>query len=158
MSFIIRQGKPEDRGAVFAMLREFMDYFAAIEPGEIATEAELAETAGLAFRPDPVCSLLIAEREGRPVGYLAYHFGVWNVYAALYVAGLFVTADARKLGIGKALMTEARRLAAARGATHVTWTVWRKNDPAFAFYRRLGAEPYDDDLPMFLKIGEGEPR
>ena len=100
MSYTIRPGRPSDQGAILAMLDEFMGYFAEIDPSDRVAgtergDADLARTAGLAFAPDPVCSVLIAERAGRPVAYLAYHFGVWETYAALYVAGLFVTASAR---------------------------------------------------------------
>jgi len=159
MRYLIRPGRPADQNAILAMLREFMGYFAAIDagdsvPGTERGDADLARTAGLAFAPDPVCAVLIAERAGRPVAYLAYHFGVWETFPALYVAGLFVTASARGLGIGRALMAEAQRLAAARGAERIAWMVWRKNAPAIAFYEHLGATRHEEDMQMVWKVVE----
>lgn len=156
MRLTIREGRPGDRKAVLGLMREFEEYLTAIDPVEAAAdpfpEGDLAKAAGLAFARNPMCAALIAEAEGRPVGYLAYHFGIWEIYPALIVAGLFVTARARKHGVGRALMTEAQRLAAARGATHIAWMVWRKNAPAIGFYDRLGAEPYDGNMQMVWKV------
>jgi GNAT superfamily N-acetyltransferase len=156
MRFKIRDARPDDRKAVLAMLREFIDYFAEIDRAAVEddpySDRELAKAAGLGFARDPLCATLIAEAAGRPVGYLAYHFGVWEIYPALFVAGLFVRTKARKQGVGRALMAEAQRLAAARGATHIAWMVWRKNAPAIGFYEGLGAEPYDGNMQMVWKL------
>jgi GNAT superfamily N-acetyltransferase len=158
MGFTIREGRSGDRKAVLALMREFEDYLTAIDPVEAAADPfpkrDIEKAAGLAFARDPVCAALIAEAEGRPVGYLAYHFGVWEIYPALFVAGLFVAATARQHGVGRALMAEAQRLAAARGATHMTWMVWRKNAPAIGFYDHLGAESYDGNFQMVWKVAK----
>lgn len=158
MRFTIRDGRPGDRKAILALMREFEDYLAAIDPVAAAADPfpklDIEKAAGLAFARDPICAALIAEADGRPVGYLAYHFGVWEIYPALFVAGLFVAATARQHGVGRALMAEAQRLAASRGATHMTWMVWRKNAPAIGFYEHLGAEPYDANFQMFWKVAK----
>lgn len=158
MRFRIRDGRAGDRGAILAMLHEFMDYFAEIDPAAVAddpySDRELAKAAGLGFARDPHCAALIAEANGRPVGYLAYHFGVWEIYPALFVAGLFVRKSARRHGVGGALMDAAQRLAAARGATHIAWMVWRKNAAAIGFYERLGAEAYDANMQMFMRVAK----
>ena len=156
MQFKIRKGRAGDRKAIEAMLHEFMDYFAEIDAVAAAEDPypdrDLADAAGLGFVRDPLCASVIAEAKGQPVGYLAYHYGVWEIYPALYVAGLFVRKSARGQGVGRALMDEAQRLATARGATHITWMVWRKNAPAIGFYEGLGAETYDANKQMVLKV------
>jgi len=154
MTFTIRPGRPADRRAIHEMLREFLDYFAGIDAagGGTFSKRELLRTAGLAFERDPAYSVLIAESKGRPVAFLAYHFGVWEIYSALYVAGLFVKKRARRAGIGRAMMREAQRLAARRGAERITWTVWRKNRAAIEFYERLGAVQNDEDVAMVWNV------
>jgi GNAT superfamily N-acetyltransferase len=158
MQFKLRDGRPGDRREILAMMREFMDYFAEIDrvaaTSDPYPDRDLAKAAGLGFARDPLCAALIAEAKGRPVGYLAYHYGVWEIYPALFVAGLFVRKSARGHGIGRALMAEAHRLAAARGATHIAWMVWRKNAPAIGFYEGLGAETYDANKQMVLKVAK----
>jgi GNAT superfamily N-acetyltransferase len=156
MRLKIRQARPGDRKAIHAMLREFIAYFAEIDAATVAddpySDRELAKAAGLGFVRDPLCAALIAEADGRPVGYLAYHFGVWEIYPALFVAGLFVRKSARGNGVGRALMDAAQDLAAARKATHIAWMVWRKNAPAIGFYEHLGAEIYDTNMQMVWKL------
>jgi GNAT superfamily N-acetyltransferase len=49
-------------------------------------------------------------------------------------------------------MQHVRDLARARGANQVLWTVWRKNAAAQAFYERLGARPYDEEVLMTWPI------
>jgi GNAT superfamily N-acetyltransferase len=157
MSFVIRPARPDDRAALLAMLQEFSDYLQAIDPepspqDDWAGPAEMERCVALSFEADPVVATLIAEQDGRPVGYLAWHMGVFEIYKALFVAGLFVTEAVRNGGVGRALMEEARRLATERGASYVAWMVWRQNPAALAFYRRLGAEPFDENLQMIWRL------
>lgn len=162
MRFTIRPVRPSDKRAIHAMLREFEADFAEIDPVEAGQDPfppeDIEKAAGLAFARNPVCAALIAVADGRPVGYLAYHFGVWEIYPALFVAGLFVSAKTRQRGIGRALMAEAQRLASARGAAYIAWMVWRKNAPAIGFYEHLGAEPYDVNVQMFWKVAKSRRR
>jgi GNAT superfamily N-acetyltransferase len=157
MSFTIRPAKPDDAAALMALLQEFSDYLQAIDPepspqDDWAGPAEMERCVALSFEANPVVATLIAEQEGRPIGYLAWHMGIFEIYKALFVAGLFVSKGARRGGAGRALMEEARRLAAERGASYVAWMVWRKNPGALAFYRRLGAEIYDENVQMVWRL------
>jgi GNAT superfamily N-acetyltransferase len=158
MSLLIRPVRTGDRAALKAMLQEFSDYLQGIDPepspqDDWAGPAEMERCIALSFEADPVVATLIAEQDGRPVGYLAWHMGIFEIYKALFVAGLFVTKAARRGGVGLALMEEARRIATERGAEYVAWMVWRQNPAALAFYERLGAEKYDDNMQMIWRIG-----
>jgi GNAT superfamily N-acetyltransferase len=158
MSLVIRPVRPGDRVALMAMLLEFSGYLQAIDPepspqDDWAGPAEMERCVALSFEADPVVATVIAEQGGRPVGYLAWHMGIFEIYKALFVAGLFVTNAARGGGVGRTLMEEARRIATARGAEYVAWMVWRRNPAALAFYERLGAERYDDNMQMIWRIG-----
>lgn len=155
MSLIIRPAAATDREELSTMLGEVVAYFESLAPGsfpEGPTPEELWQTSGLSFAENPVCATLIPEVDGRIAGYLAYHFGVWEIYAALFVAGLYVRPEYQRHGVGRALMMEAGRLAKARGATHVTWEVWRLNPRAIAFYEGIGAQAYDDNVRMAMKV------
>ena len=155
MSLAIRPAVPADRPELAKMLGEVMAFFESLAPdssSEQPTADELWETSGLSFTENPVCATLIPEVDGKVAGYLAYHFGVWETYAALFVAGLYVRPEFQRAGVGWALMAEARTLAKARGATHLTWEVWRLNPRAIAFYEGIGAGAYDDNLRMAMKV------
>jgi GNAT superfamily N-acetyltransferase len=157
MSFTIRQARPDDSAALLLLFQEFSDYLKSINPepspeDDWAGPAEMERCIALSFEKDPVVATLVAEQAGRPVAYLGWHMGIFEIYKALFVAGLFVSECARGSGVGRALMEEARRLATERGASHVAWMVWRHNPGAIAFYRRLGAEAYDENFQMIWRI------
>jgi GNAT superfamily N-acetyltransferase len=157
MSFTIRPIRPDDGPAMMAMLQEFSDYLKELDPepspeDDWAGPAEMERCVALSFEADPVVATLIAEQDGRPIGYLAWHMGVFEIYKALFVAGLFVSKAARGGGVGRALMEEARRIATGRGAPYIVWMVWRQNPAASAFYRHLGAEPFDESMQMIWRV------
>lgn len=150
MGLTVRPAALADRAAVKQMLGAFVDYLNAIEPGE--DDADLDYLLDQSFGPDPVCSTLIAEQNGRPVGYVGYHPGVWEIYRAVYVISLFVHAEARGTGAGYALMAAVKEIARAQGAKRIVWEVWRKNPLAIDFYKRIGGEVFDDNLRMNLAV------
>ncbi|MEZ5774144.1 MAG: GNAT family N-acetyltransferase [Hyphomicrobiaceae bacterium] len=155
MTLVIRPAVPADRSALHRLLTEIIDYFEGLAEGELEVRPspeDLWRTAGLSFGETPFCETLIGELDGRPAGYLGYHFGVYEVFPALFVAGLFVTEAARGKGVGRELMGRAREIAAARGASHMSWMVWRRNEAAIGFYRGLGAELAEDDRQMAMAV------
>jgi ribosomal protein S18 acetylase RimI-like enzyme len=94
------------------------------------------------FGPDPAFAGLIAERNGKAVGYLLYHFGydTERGMRIVHVIDLWVELFMRNAGIGRALMREVARIARERGAADLIWTVYGPNKAAAAFYERIGAE------------------
>lgn len=92
------------------------------------------------FRSDlttnPAASLIVAERDGRVVGYV----GIWKVLDEAHISTLAVAPETRGEGIGEALMQAAMRSAAAAGAVEMTLEVRDSNQPAQWLYRRLGFE------------------
>jgi GNAT superfamily N-acetyltransferase len=84
---------------------------------------------------------VVAELDGAIVGYCLYHYGYESTYAAsgFYIVDLFVVADRRRLGIGRALVAELARRAKAAGDVFVWWTSRPANAAAQAAYARLGA-------------------
>lgn len=70
---------------------------------------------------------------------------------ALYVADFFIGRRHRLRGAGRALMQEARRIAADHGASRLLWTVWRRNAAAIRFYEKLGAELEPDDGAVLMQ-------
>jgi GNAT superfamily N-acetyltransferase len=128
------------------MLGEFVDYLNGIEPSEDAVD--LDALMDQSFGPDPVCKTLISERDGEPLGYVSFHPGVWEIYRTIYVISLFVRAEARGSGAGRALMNAIKALAREQQAKRIVWEVWRKNSLAIDFYKDIGGEVFDENLLM----------
>jgi GNAT superfamily N-acetyltransferase len=150
MAIKVRPARRDDREAVKQMLAEFIDYLNAIEPSE--SEADLDYLVDQSFGPDPVCKTLIAESGGRPVGYVGFHPGVWEIWRSIYVISLFVRAEARGTGAGRALMDAVKDAARQQQAKRVVWEVWRKNPLAIDFYKGIGGEVFDENLLMSLEV------
>jgi GNAT superfamily N-acetyltransferase len=150
MTVQIRPAQPADRAAIKQMLAEFIDYLDAIEPA--AEHPDLDAMLDLAFGPDPVCDILIAERDGQALGYVSYHPGIWEIWRAIHVVSLFVRAEARGSGAGRALMAAVAAIARRQKAQRVVWEVWRKNPLAIDFYQGIGGESFDENLRMSLVV------
>src|SRR5262249_38684620 len=144
MAVTVRPAWAEDRADVARMLTEFTDYLNGIEAS--GEEVDIETLIDLSFGADPVCKTLVAEQGGRSVGYVSHHPGCWEAYRAVYVISLFVRAEARGGGAGRALMDAVKDVARGQRATRIVWEVWRKNPTAIAFYKSIGGAVFDENL------------
>jgi N-terminal acetyltransferase B complex catalytic subunit len=83
---------------------------------------------------------LVAEgAEGAPLGFISLRVSTDAVGAARgHVADLAVIADARRIGVGTALMEAGEAWVRDHGLAAVSLDVWSTNQRAVAFYRELG--------------------
>lgn len=103
---------------------------------------------------DRAFSALVAEVEGKIIGFLTYYPG-YDLPSATrghHLGDFFVLEQFRRSGIGKALFSELARVTLARNFSWVSWTVLEKNDPALAFYKKLSAVLRND--VKFMAIGK----
>jgi ribosomal-protein-alanine N-acetyltransferase len=81
--------------------------------------------------------LLAVDGEGtaeRVLGYVVF----WLVHDEVHVLNLGTAVEARRRGVGRALMEEAHAIGRRRGAAISTLEVRRSNAPALALYEALG--------------------
>lgn len=167
MSLVIREAVIEDRKALGGLVRDLLQHLGQLhaelypspagadedgDPSDFPTQADLDRAFDLAFGPNPVCKVLIAEQDGKPVGYLSWHWGVWEIYRSLFVIGVFTAPTVRGLGVGRALMNEAKRIALHAEAERIVWMVISNNRPAIDFYKNLGCELIEHDRQMVWDI------
>lgn len=99
------------------------------------------------------------EAAGRMVGYVI----VWVVHDELHVLNVATATEARRRGVGRALMEAAHALGRDRACRLSTLEVRRSNAPAIALYKALGyrqvgmrpryyAEENEDALLMSLDL------
>jgi GNAT superfamily N-acetyltransferase len=137
MSVRVRAARPEDAGALHALIVALAEYERA--PHEVvATSDDLARALG---GPSPRLFGHVAEREGRVVGFAVwfYSYSTWLGRHGIWLEDLFVLPEHRGLGIGKALLVALARRCVAEDLGRLEWNVLDWNEPALAFYRSLGA-------------------
>jgi GNAT superfamily N-acetyltransferase len=134
---IIRPAVPGDERALFELIRA-LARFERLED----TVTGSAEALGRhLFGERPAAEALIAEDGGVAVGF-ALFFPTYSTFLTrpgVYLEDLFVLESHRRRGIGGALLAEVKRVAEARGAGRLEWSVLDWNAGAIAFYERFGA-------------------
>ncbi|MDR3589517.1 MAG: GNAT family N-acetyltransferase [Negativicutes bacterium] len=134
---VIRKAGDPDAAAIFALYHELDGaYKEQAKPG---TQQE--KTLWQAVAADEHQTVLVAEQGGNIIGTLtllivpnlAHHGKPWAAVENVVVAGGF-----RGLGIGKALLTEAARLARELSCYKLVLSTNLVRHEAHEFYRRLG--------------------
>jgi GNAT superfamily N-acetyltransferase len=142
MATTIRIAVPTDVPLILEFIRALAIY--EREPDAVtATEADLLRDG---FGPEPYYHCLIAEYDGKPVGFAFYFFNysTWTGRPGLYLEDLFVNSEFRGLGIGKALLARVAAIAVEKGCPRLQWAVLDWNTPAVDFYASLGASFLDE--------------
>lgn len=135
----IRTALAGDAPVLLSLIRGLADY-ERLAHEVVATEAQPATELGAAH---PVVHALVAEQDGEAVGFALYFFSFSTFVGrqGLYLEDLYVRPASRGRGIGRALLGELARRAAARGCGRMEWSVLDWNVDAQRFYEGLGARP-----------------
>ena len=138
----IRHASADDVALIAQLIRELAEY-EKLAHAAVATEAGLREQL---FGEHPAAEVLVAEADGEPAGFaLFFHsFSTFLGKRGLYLEDLFVRPAFRGLGLGRHLMAALARIATQRDCGRFEWSVLDWNEPAIAFYRRLGAVGLDE--------------
>ena len=151
MALIIRPALASDAQLIGNLARQFASYLR--ELGDL-TDFKLTAHAYLrdGFGTNPAFVGLVAEDQGKVIGYLLYHLGYDSDRAArnVHVADLYVDRAARNQGVGKALMARAATIARETSADEMVWSVYQSNTAAATFYEKLGAQRITD--VFFMKL------
>jgi GNAT superfamily N-acetyltransferase len=138
----IRSATPADVPLILGLIRELAEYEKLLHQ-VTATEADLRHSL---FGPKTAAECVIAEQDGRPVGFaLFFHnFSTFLGKPGLYLEDLYVKPELRGQGIGRRLLSHLARLTLERGCGRFEWAVLSWNEPAIRIYQRLGAQMLDD--------------
>jgi GNAT superfamily N-acetyltransferase len=111
------------------------------------------------FGARPVGEALVAERDGRLVGYALFYptMSSFRTRTMLWLEDLFVEESERGQGTGRALVAALARLAVERGHARIDWHVLDWNEPSIEFYQRLGARRTATDVYTY-SLAEDELR
>jgi GNAT superfamily N-acetyltransferase len=142
LSLSIRPAIEPDLDLIIGFIRALADYERLAD--EVHLDRDVLATH--LFGSAPKAEVLIAERDGAPVGFaLFFHnFSTFEGQPGIYLEDLFVSPEARGSGAGKALLVALATLALERGCARLEWSVLDWNTPAIEFYRSLGAKSMDE--------------
>ena len=134
----IRKAEPKDVEKILFFIRELAIYEKA-EHEVIATPEQIHSVL---FSETAHCSALMAFWDDECVGFALYffNFSTWLGLPGLYLEDLYVTPEARRNGIGKALLQQLALIAKERNCGRFEWSVLDWNQPAIDFYESLSAE------------------
>jgi GNAT superfamily N-acetyltransferase len=138
----LRPATAADVPTILALIRGIAEYERLSHEVE-ATEALLREHG---FGRRPVYEAILAERDGRAVGFALYFFSfsTFKARPTLYLEDLFVVPEERRAGIGSRLLTRLAQIAVERHCGRMEWSVLDWNTPARDLYFKLGAKAMDE--------------
>ncbi|MCY7283758.1 MAG: GNAT family N-acetyltransferase [Cyanobacteria bacterium CAN_BIN43] len=133
----IRPAKSEDVETIFQLIHALADY-EKLSHEVTGTAALLHEHL---FGAHPCIEALLADHQGQPIGFALFftNYSTFLTKPGIYLEDLFVMPEYRGKGIGKALLGALARLALERDCGRLEWSVLDWNEPAIAFYQRIGA-------------------
>ncbi|MBC8082379.1 MAG: GNAT family N-acetyltransferase [Hymenobacter sp.] len=140
----LRRGVEADLPQVLALIRELAAYERAPE----AVTNTLAAMQRDGFGPVPIFRFFVLENDAADIIGLALFYTAYSTWKGrmLYLEDLVVTDTARRGGYGRLLFDAVVAEARATGAVRLKWQVLNWNEPAIAFYKKLGATIEDEWL------------
>lgn len=132
----IRKGSKSDLPQVLEMIRELAVYEKAAHEVEITLDQLEAD----GFGKWPVYEFFVAEENSEIVGMALfyYRYSTWKG-KAIYLEDLVVKESKRGQGFGQQLLDAIIHEAKRTNSKQVRWQVLNWNQPAIAFYKKLGA-------------------
>jgi GNAT superfamily N-acetyltransferase len=136
-NIVLRRGVEADLPQVLALIQELAAYERA--PDAVTNTLEAMQRDG--FGPSPIFSFFVLENEASEIIGIALFYTAYSTWKGrmLYLEDLVVTEAARRGGLGRLLFDAVVAEARATGAMRMKWQVLDWNEPAIAFYKKLGA-------------------
>lgn len=146
----VRRAVAADRAVLARLLSEMQAHYRSPDPpGGAAEMARLLTREG-----ERLPFALLADRDGAVLGLATLTpvlFG--GAYQwLLFLKDLYVTEQARGLGIGRALLVAMARIAVEGNYCRIDWTTDASNEGAQRLYDRLGVPRHDK--PFFRLSGD----
>jgi GNAT superfamily N-acetyltransferase len=134
----VRAVRPDERADWEPLWKGYLDFYKTTLPKEAydITWMRLHDPA----EPMHLLGAYVGGKLSGIVHYL-YHRSCWTVGDYCYLQDLFVAKDARKLGLGRALIEAVYKEARSAGASRVYWLTHETNTTARALYDTLADRP-----------------
>jgi ribosomal protein S18 acetylase RimI-like enzyme len=145
---VIRQARVNDVPVIHALLTELEQTLGATETVKRTAD----DLRRFGFGEAPLFDVLLAWQGHEAVGMALFfrEFSSWKGTPGVYVQDIYVSADLRGTGLGRKLMQAVTEVARSWGATYCKLSVYGDNEPAQAFYQRLGFRISDTECVLVL--------
>jgi len=139
---ILRSATPADVPVLFRLIQALAEY----EKLSHAVTGNADALKEHLFGSRPYAEAILGDYAGQSVGFALFftNYSTFLTQPGIYLEDIFVLPEYRRLGIGKAILTHLAQLAVERGCRRLEWSVLDWNEPAIAFYRRIGASVLED--------------
>jgi GNAT superfamily N-acetyltransferase len=140
--FEIKPATESDVPIIFCFIKKLAAY-ERLSHEVVATDELLRRSL---FGSTRTAEVAIGYEATRPVGFVLFfhNYSTFLARPGLYIEDLFIEEDYRRRGYGRALLLYVARLAKERGCGRLEWSVLDWNQPAFDFYKKLGAVPMSE--------------
>ncbi|WP_137148225.1 GNAT family N-acetyltransferase [Mycolicibacterium sp. CR10] len=127
-----------DLPELMPMLRGYCDFYEVDPPDEKLG----ALSRALIANPDEGLQLIARQPDGTPLGFATIYWTWQTLYAARVgvLNDLYVTAESRGTGTGRALIARCLQICHDRGAEKLVWETAPDNETAQRLYDGIGAE------------------
>jgi len=138
MEYKIRDFKEQDIDQLISLCKHHAEY----ERAEYSMHRKRDQLLSALFSQEKQLHCIIAEAEGKLVGYASYtfDFSTWHAQVFIYLDGLYLEPDYRSYGIGKVLLERVKCVGVARNCVNMQWQTPHFNEGAIRFYNRMGAK------------------
>jgi ribosomal protein S18 acetylase RimI-like enzyme len=136
---VIRLATQQDAADVARLMIGFRDWWHRDEPSDA-----VFHTGVTRLLTDPNTDFLLAGDPATGVCQLRYRYAVWTESEDCWLEDIFVEAEARGSGVGRALVEAAFERARERGCARVELDVNEANPAALRLYESLGFEAWSD--------------
>jgi len=133
----IREATKNDINTLYNLILEIAKYHNQ-EKSVITNKQEMLSSG---FNKNPKFGALLAEVNGKVVGYLSYtwSYSIWNGCEYMNLDDLYVISEYRGQKVGLNLMRYAQDFCKDKGIYLIRWEVQKDNTKAIKFYNGLGA-------------------
>ncbi len=141
-SLHIRAANTQDVPTIFKLIQD-LAAFEKLSHEVTGNEMLLQEHL---FGSRPLIEVILAEIDHQVVGFALffYNYSTFLTKPGMYLEDLFVTAEYRGQGVGKALISHLAKLAVEKDCGRLEWSVLEWNVNAIAFYEKIGATVLPD--------------
>lgn len=135
-NFVIRKTTENDISLVY----DFINGLATYEkrPQDVTGSKEMLK---FWLFDKKIATAVIAELDGKPVGYAIYYpiFGSFSAKANVHLEDLFINPEYRHQGLGKKFFFKLVEIVKNEGYSKFEWSCLDWNTPSIEFYKKIGA-------------------